>query len=150
MKLCTLTHNEMLSRHPKEMDQIFRKLRNSTSKRNQASIFELTWSYETYLKVEPFSSLDEAQAFEAMTLEEHVADELSRSITTLYGRIGHWHDVKKVPNPPELEDYVRGSWIKRIFVKERFQSLSPQERDNELQETLRECMKMPNFVYIRK
>lgn len=158
MKLCDLNYEEALKRHPEEVKKIVAQLRKGKSKHRGEPPENLSWSYSIAVRIESActSGLDlltgkmheEAVKWDALSLDEKVADTIRRTFTSLDASCGRWRGQELVPNPPEVQIQTRAGLLEQQHERERVDALSPEESEKELQEILKELGKSPGFVVL--
>jgi hypothetical protein len=138
-----LTYAEVKKRHPEELQKLVTQLRNSSSKHKDADASAMRFEYTYCIEC----SLDRRySATVSATVEDKVADLLSRiSPVNLTGKIGRWYTSIRVPNPPELEVYVRECAEKEVAERNRIDSLTDSERQAEVQKILKELRNLGAF-----
>lgn len=132
----------MLRRHPVEVAEIVSKLRKGKSKHREADPAALTWTYQASVLIESSGSfedlisgkmeLDEDE-WDALPLEEKVADQVRLTNTAIYASLGRWSigsDV--IPNPPEVETNARAGFIEEAAEQARADAMTPDEREQEI------------------
>ena len=111
-KICDLTYEEVLKRHPEIVKKAIDALRSSKSKSRDADLKTIKWSYQFATSCEALSfeqvmerSINPAahpQPKEPETPEEYARDTERRSHSWLQAQVGRWYFQEGIPNPPEL------------------------------------------------
>lgn len=156
MKLCEIPYEVALQRHPTQVRDILARLRVGTSKHKRAEPEKLTWSYECGVLIsQEIRTLADVMAgkFEEpppeMTIDERVADQVRRTRTTLYARIGHWNGVQHVDNPPEVAALARQHIATEMRDDAAYKALPQEEKDRRAAEALAELRGTPGFMELR-
>lgn len=115
MRLCNLTYEEALAKHPEEVSRVIKDLRSSRSKHRLAAPETLVWSYQTCVECESFSFRDLVEGKVSPrkvlnTAEELAQDQTNRTLTSLCAEIGRMCVGERVPNPPEVYIQALKSW----------------------------------------
>jgi len=156
MIVATLPYEEMLRRHPKEVAEIITKLRKGKSKVREADPVSITWAYHACVRIEGSGTLAEVfggeserrqRKWNAMTLDEKVADEASRTYVSIEARLDRWCGRSEViPNPPEVEENIRTNLTTRAAEQARVDAMTPEERKREVEGLLKELGRDPGFA----
>ncbi|HUS88319.1 MAG TPA: hypothetical protein VMW91_02940 [Desulfosporosinus sp.] len=137
MKVCDLTYQEALERNPTEVKSILVKLRKGKSKHKKASPSKLAWSYECGVLIEGSGSFadmlngkmaQKRAEFEALSIDERVADQVRRTSTSLEARIGRWSGSERVANPPEVAQNARANFEQQERERQEYEALPPEEK----------------------
>ncbi len=109
MKLCFISYEKALSRHPNEVTKIISTLRKSKSKEKNVDVNEIQWSYEYCVKIPNSGSIFDLLngKLNYVEPEDPIADYLERSSTVLMAKVRRWQTCENVINPPELEEQVK-------------------------------------------
>ena len=130
------------ARHPAGVEAIMRKLRSGKSKHRGKGPEDLTWRYEWSVRID-------GNPEEAMSPDDAVKDRVRRTHACLEGRIGHWrgyHVLESVPQ--EIADVHRRHIEEWRAERARVEALSPEERQREFNEALREASQYPGFMAV--
>jgi len=156
MIVATLSYEEMLRRHPVEVAEIVSKLRKGKSKHRDADPASLTWTYQAGVLIEGCGSFDDLisgkmdraeRNWEAMSLEEKVADQVRRTSTGIYASLKRWSigsDV--IPNPPEVEENARASFERQAAEDAVLDAMTPEEREQDIANLLGQLSGSPGFM----
>jgi len=151
MKFAELPYEEALSRHPEGVAEILRKLRAGKSKSRNAAPETFTWSYQGCVEVTGSGSLatvlaNHMKPAPVMSLDEKVADQLSRTRVSLCGTVGRWAGHADVSTmPAEVEAYARKGFEKEAAEEARLAALTPAQRKAEVEDLLKQLRKSPGF-----
>jgi hypothetical protein len=158
MIVATLPYEEMLRRHPKEVAEIVSKLRKGKSKVRDADPATITWTYEACVLIEGSGSFADLlsgkmeraeRKWNAMTLDEKVADTVRRTSTGICARLGRWWGGSDaIPNPPEVAENTRAGLMAQAAEQARADALTPEERRRETEDLLRQLGADPGFAAI--
>ncbi len=161
-----ISYDEVKRRFPDEVDLIMAKLRKSSSKEKHRDEEDLRWefswgqqiqmyTFDQVFKGKPERAKTFPELFEEAT-RENVLFFLGESIIWgINGRVGRWSgsgtpQMQKLhPLPNEILDLYVDMYNKQIIEQKRIASLSPKERDQEVQECLRQLRGSSGFVELR-
>ena len=156
MIVATLSYEEMLRRHPAEVAEIISKLRKGKSKVRDADPATITWTYQACVLIEGSGTLahilgggaERAQRkWDALTLEEKVADTVRRTSTGISAKLGRWWGGSGViPNPPEVAENARSGLMAQAAEQARVDAMTPEERRRETESLLRQLGADPGFA----
>jgi hypothetical protein len=154
MKLCDISYEEALKRHPTEVGMLIAKLRKGKSKERNAPVEDLRWHYECCVMVKGHSlgemlagkSLDDRAHL--VTVEDQVADRVRNTRSTLQATLRRWRDTMPVPNPPEVGTQARASFEKEFQERATYDGLSEKEKRRQLEDNIKEASKMPGFMVL--
>lgn len=156
MKVCTITYEEALARHPNEVEEFILSLRRGKSKARLLPAPMLEWSYDTCVRIEGSGSLADILSEATspknrikLTIDEQVADEVRRTRTALKASHGRWSRYASVPNPPEVATEIRARLEEHARERNRFDSLSPEEQSAERDELLHQLSGSPGFIVVQ-
>lgn len=131
-----------------------RKTQNPKASRDPSI---LTWTVSRAVQVSGYSARDlfsgrAAQDHErraAMSLEARVEDEVKRSHCVLTAQAQHWKRSVEIPVPEYVKQDIRRRLEKEIADQRAVDSLSPEDRQKQVQNILSELSKDPGFVVIK-
>jgi hypothetical protein len=148
----------MLRRHPAEVAEIVAKLRKGKSKVRDADPATFTWTYDACVRIEGSGTLahilgggaERAQRkWDALTLEEKVADTVRRTSVGISAKLGRWWGGSGViPNPPEVAENARVNLMAQAAEQARADALTPEERRREVEGLLKQLGRDPGFAAI--
>lgn len=156
MIVATLSYEEMLRRHPAEVAGIVAKIRKGKSKHREADPATLTWTYQACVLIENSGSFADflngkmertERKWEAMSLEEKVADQMRRTNTCVCASLGRWYGSSDViASPPELEQNARAALYAEAAENARLDAMTPDEREEEIADLLGQLSGSPGFA----
>jgi hypothetical protein len=155
MKICDITYEEALKRHPTEVALIVKRLRKGKSKLRENDPASFTWEYTRCVEcpdgltlAEIFSEQGDSRSRRrnTVTLEAAVADEISRSHCALYLRAPRVGIGERVSAPPELEPQVREGFERQAREQARVNAMSPKQRQAEIEGLLSQLGRDPGFM----
>ena len=128
----------MQARHPEAVAEVMEKLSKSTSKEKGRKPEELRWSY---------SWSTEITGRDKNTVE----DIIRRSRFSVQGRAGRWwgYATADVPCPPEIRKQLEDRIEKDRKEQERIDSLTPEQREAEVQDILSQLNGTPGFFHFK-
>ena len=146
-------------RYPKEVQEIIEKVRTSRSKNKNVSPELWAWGFSWCVRIEGMiGGNDFAQMIaglkefpkekEPKSADEEVKDYARRAIVHLAGKISRaeWSSTDPVKFPDEIAQMIRKDFEKQQAEQARVDALSPEERDRETNEILRQLSGSPGFV----
>jgi hypothetical protein len=155
------TYEVVKERYPEAVATAVARLRKGKSKHKDAPEENLTWSFDWSIRID--GMMNGVQFFESLktggppkppefdTFEEYWADYETSVSVCLRAKIGRWQGcseiLPKVPN--EIKEHQRPYWEKDKADKARIASLSPEEREAEVQECLRKLSGNPGFACVQ-
>ena len=156
-----LSYEEARRQYPDKVDEVMTKLRKGKSRHRDAAPEELEWSIEYGVLVPgqlvTFADLivgrveDPRERRSRMSLDERV-EEIVQGVTAyLRGKIGRFIAFSSQIEgcPEEVRAAIRRGVEEDIAEEARVAALSPEERQAEAEEALRQLRKMPGFMEIR-
>lgn len=162
-----ISYEEALARHPAEVAAILRDVRRGKAKDKDRDAATWKWTYSWGTRIDGgISSLADLLSgkhepwpvkLARMTLDERVADEVSRSKPVhLVGRTPSfktrgWADMHPDYFPPEAEALIREGHASQVAEQARVAGLTQEQRDAEVRGALEYLMGPKNrgFVALR-
>ena len=155
---------ETALKHP-QIKEIETKLIKGKSKEKNSDLSELTWEYNWGESI-PGKSFAELQASGWAKEKEPTAEEqIDRSFVFLCAKKNRWQASAKTPIyngptalphypisgqiPDEVRDLIVNCIKERQLEQQRIDSLTPEERQREIQELLTGLKKYPGFISVK-
>lgn len=136
------TYDSMLAQFPKEMEQVLEKLRSGKSKHRLAEMKDLIWGFSCCVELRGA----------AMSFADVLSGKPKPATESIYhyaveGSIGKWRAAVSINSVPQeaLEARNKAEDIEQLDKIKR-DSLSPAERQDEIENALKELSKYPGFV----
>jgi hypothetical protein len=157
MRICALSYEEVIKRHPTEVTKILTNLRKGKSKNREATAIELDWSYECcvqikgYTLAEVFGGVVEADQEERseLSVDDRVADQVSRTTVWLQAKLNRWcGQSDPIPAPPELVQGLRDKFEEEDREQARLKAMTLTERQEKIDELLGQLSKNPGFMAV--
>jgi hypothetical protein len=153
MKICTVSYEEALKRHPVEVASIVKRLRKGKSKLRENDPASFTWEYSRCVVIpngrtlaEIFTEQNRRRAMTLEDLDAAVADEIKRSQCALYLRAPRVGIGEGVEAPPELEPQVREGFERQAREQARVDAMTPEQRQAEIESLLGQLGRDPGFM----
>jgi len=149
-----ISYADALQNHPEQVQQIIQKLRNSSSKEKNTPPENLKWFYTSYVQIFPLT-LD--QVFQNTqhpptppSVEQQMADFNKNCHVVLSASKGHWYaSSDKLPTiPNEILEPQHNHYKEMEQDRIRFENLSPEKKEEEVKETLRQLGFDPSSIAI--
>lgn len=152
-----ITYEQALERHPEETAKIIAAFRKSRSKHKTSDPSTWLWVYSYCVRVNSMSFSDllsgkqsnELDRYTA-SIEDLVADQVSRTSTLLQAECGKMFAGEGVANPPEIADRARVRFEKDKKEYARFLALSNEERELEIRQHISDAHKAGITVFAVK
>jgi hypothetical protein len=145
-----ISYEIALSRHPDEVAACIKQVRKGKAKSKNEPPETWSWHYCWATKVKAFSFSDilsgklKRDKWPNMTAQERTIDEVTRSLPVeLMGeppgnRTCGRTDLSSIFFPPEVQEQIFDKHESNILEEKRLASLSPAQRQKEVQELLRQ------------
>lgn len=159
-----ITFEEAKKSHPEEVRKIIAELRSSKSKSKNSPEGVIQWSYSWserargYTIAEVLSGATGTRTKEPETFEEYWAERERNIFCYLRGSVGKWFGVgnKNGEVPPKLakipevvREYYRKCFEKDLAERRRVAALTPEEKDKEIKEMLKQLGQSGGFFSIQ-
>lgn len=151
------TYEEAKLQFPKEVAEVEQNIRKSKGRCREDDLETFDWSYRwgTVVKGNSFQELIngtaqvEQQDWNAMTVDEQVADVIARSSFSLEAKKGRSrYSVELTKCPTEIEDFYRTDYQQMKDDQERFNNLSSDEQRAETERLLKELGQYGGFAAV--
>lgn len=148
-------------RYPKEVEEITKKVRAGKSKHRNSDPNLWAWGFSWCVRIEGSINGSDFMKMvvgekefpkeeEPKTANEEIKDYARRATVHLAAKIGktEWCSEKPIKFPDEIGKGIRDQFEKDKVEKVRIDALSPEERDRETNEILRQLSRSPGFMAI--
>lgn len=138
------TFESMSEQYPKEMERVMQKLRSGKSKHRLAEMKDLTWGFDYCIEIR-----GGAMSFADILSGKPKPQTESIPHYAVEGSIGKWRGAVSINSVPK-EAVIANNKSEDDDQLEQIKhdSLSPQERSDEINRALKELSKYPGFVAI--
>jgi hypothetical protein len=148
-------------RYPKEVEDVTKKVRAGKSKHRNSDPNLWAWGFSWCVQIEGaiggqdfLKMITGEKEFpkdeEPETADEEVADYARRAMVHLAAKIGktQWGSTKQIEFPNEIGNRIRTQFEKDKAEQARVDALSPEERERETNDILRQLSRSPGFMAI--
>jgi hypothetical protein len=147
-------------RYPKEVAEVMKKVRAGKSKHRNSDPNLWAWGFSWCVLIEgsirgsDFAKMiagkKEFPKEKELTPDEEVEDYGSRATVHLSAKIGktEWGSHDPIEFPKEIAEMIRKDRKEADIENARFNALSPEEKDREVNDALRQLSRSPGFVAI--
>lgn len=138
------------TRYPQRMAELEGIIRKRRSKYREADFSLFTWGFEWCVQIKAVSIRDlllqGPPVQKEVSIEDQVKDYASRCFVSLAAHIGrsHW-EIDLLEVPEEIQDWHRQSLLERKAEADRYNALSPEEQQAELEKDLQQ-LRGPGFI----
>ena len=147
-------------RYPKEVAEIMKKVKAGKSKHRNSAPELWAWGFSWSVMIggmigghdfaQMIAGVKEFPKKKELTPDEEVKDYAGRATVHLGAKIGkaQWGSPDPIEFPNEIAESVREGRKRQDTEKARFDALSPEEQNREINDTLRQLSRSPGFVAI--
>lgn len=156
-----ISYKAAKKRYPKEVAEIVKKVKSGKSKHRNSAPELWAWGFSWCVMIEGgINGLDLAKMIagekefpereKEKPIEAEVKDYARRATVHLAAKIGkaEWGSSDPVKFPEEIAEMLRKDRKEQDAEKARFNALSPEDQNREINDTLRELGRSPGFVAI--
>lgn len=156
-----ISYKTAKKRYPKEVAEVIKKVKAGKSKHRNSAPELWAWGFSWCVMIEGgINGLDLAKMIagekefpkreKEKPIEAEVKDYARRATVHLGAKIGktEWGSPEPIKFPEEISEMLRKDRKEQDAEKARFNALSPEEQNREMNELLRQASRSPGFVAI--
>lgn len=156
-----ISYKTAKKRYPKEVDEVIKKVKSGKSKHRNSNPNLWAWGFSWCVMIEGGIRGDDFAKMIAgekefpkpekdKPIEAEVKDYARRATVHLAAKIGktQWGSPDPIEFPEEIAEMLRKDRKEQDAEKARFNALSPEEQNREMDELLRQASLSPGFVAI--
>lgn len=157
MSKINISYEAALANHPKEVAELqkeaAKKLKKSKAKNKGSSIDELTWEYSVCTRITNsgtiYNVLFKEKSHKNYSLEEKIQDQISKTEVGLSATMnGAWASCSISGVPEVVQESIRDSITKQHEEQMKFDNMSEEDKQQELQDILKVLRKSKGFIEI--